>query len=449
MGIEAPKNKLEIKRIELNPLEIAFDKENPRDENKKQIEEEPGFKKLKKDIMENGLLYPVVIKREEADGKKYVLVDGERRLRACQDVKLDKIPVILIEGNFDKRILAYKLHMLSKPWSMDVRVKSINQIVSELKSDGEAEEEILKIVEELTKMPREQIRDILKVLRYPKKVIELIEKQESYRTFLIESENTFIPFIRKDFLDLFEKYGEEGIRKIIGEKLLNKRLGATRSFRDVKEYIQKKCKNKKRIEERIKLFLDNPKMEIGGIIEGVKRDNEEKEKEILQVVKEASVEKGISAMDLRAKLISKEKDLIEINVFDLIFNNLKGAIIEFEKRFDIKIDNEKKLQNVVYTILRSLFMSTEFEDPIGKICEKSDTPDFIIKEHRVILEIKYVRDKNQVYRELAEDYNKYMLSPYGEIIINYVYDPKRMINNHELYKKELNKLFPKALNYLE
>jgi len=119
---------MEFKRIELNPFEIAFDKENPRDETQRQIENEPGFKKLKENINEIGIFYPIGIKKEKADGKEYVLIDGERRLRVAQSLKLKKIPVILVEGDFDKRILAYQLHMLEKPWDIKVRVKSINLI---------------------------------------------------------------------------------------------------------------------------------------------------------------------------------------------------------------------------------------------------------------------------------------------------------------------------------
>jgi ParB/RepB/Spo0J family partition protein len=448
---------MELKRMELNPFDISFDKENPRDENSKQIETDPGFKKLKEHIHQYGLFNPIVIKKEKAEGKEYVLIDGERRLRAFQSLKLEKIPVILIEGEVDKRVLAYQLHMLTKSWSPKVLVKSINQIVIELKEDKKSEDEILEIVEKLTNAPRSMIRDILKVLRYEDKVVKIMENKESYRTFLIQSEDVFLPMIKKEFPELSKKYDDDKIRKIIGNKLLDKKLGNTTwVFRNLRDSLKEECKNKKMAEKRIENFLEEEEVEIEQITKGIEEDNTKECKRIEEIVSKKkdipkSDEEIPKAISNQHQIMTKEKALIQGNVFDLIFNNLKEAITEFERRFNgIKIDNEKKLQNFVYHILRSLFVSTEFEDPTEKTFGKSTKPDFVIKDHKITLEIKYVRNKSHdVYKELAVDYFHYKKSKYGNLIINYIYDPHSYIVNHEQYRRDLDKNFEGTRNYIE
>ncbi|MEA5567456.1 ParB/RepB/Spo0J family partition protein [Anabaena sp. UHCC 0399] len=53
------------------------------------------LKSLADSIKEVGLLEPIVVRKIEED--KYELVAGERRLKACEIVKLEEIPVVIIE----------------------------------------------------------------------------------------------------------------------------------------------------------------------------------------------------------------------------------------------------------------------------------------------------------------------------------------------------------------
>jgi len=450
---------MELIRIELNPFEIAFDKENPRDETQKQIENEPNFKKLKEHIKQFGLFYPIGVKEEKTDGKKYVLIDGERRLRVCQSLKFEKIPVILVKGDFDKRILAYQLHMLEKPWDMKVRVKSTRLIISELKKEKKSEQEILISVEKLTKMPKERIKDILRILRYSEKVVKSIEKKESKRTYLIESEKNFIPFIKTKFPDLYKEYGVEKIRKIIGEKLLNDKLGKTKSFRDFKSFVNKECGNKKDIVKKFMVnFFKNGNANLNQTINGIREYNKKEGKRILEIIKtkkdvpQTEDEVIITQMNFASRLISKEKCLIKNNIFDLIFKNLKESIKEYEKRSNFEINDELKLQDFLYSVLRCLFISVDFENPTEKVCGTSNKMDLVIKDHNVVIETKFVRDKNdhkRIFKELAEDYHKYKQTRYKKNMINYIYDPNNYLSqSHSLFRKELNQSFKGTKNYV-
>lgn len=51
---------------------------------------------LAEDIRKNGLIQPIVVLRKKSeDGKNYILLVGERRLRACKYLELDKITAIV------------------------------------------------------------------------------------------------------------------------------------------------------------------------------------------------------------------------------------------------------------------------------------------------------------------------------------------------------------------
>ena len=57
--------------------------------------DEPEIAALAVSILQNGLLQPISVRRVGV--RKYQLVAGERRLRACRLAKLDKVPAILAD----------------------------------------------------------------------------------------------------------------------------------------------------------------------------------------------------------------------------------------------------------------------------------------------------------------------------------------------------------------
>ena len=72
----------ELKRVP--PEDVAFSKQNPRGESPDEIRNDKTFEQLKDSVAQFGVLVPIVVhKAEDSSPKRYVLVDGERRLRAA------------------------------------------------------------------------------------------------------------------------------------------------------------------------------------------------------------------------------------------------------------------------------------------------------------------------------------------------------------------------------
>lgn len=57
--------------------------------------DEPEIAALAVSILQNGLLQPISVRRVGL--RKYQLIAGERRLRACRLAKLEKVPAILAD----------------------------------------------------------------------------------------------------------------------------------------------------------------------------------------------------------------------------------------------------------------------------------------------------------------------------------------------------------------
>ena len=79
---------------------VATDHIHPNPRQPRERFDEDALESLAASIREVGLLQPVIV--NEAEGGDYVLVAGERRLRAARMVGLSEIPVIVREGQDDR-----------------------------------------------------------------------------------------------------------------------------------------------------------------------------------------------------------------------------------------------------------------------------------------------------------------------------------------------------------
>ena len=87
------------KLTEVSPTEVQFSKQNPRGESPEQIRNDKTFEQLKDSVYKFGVLVPIVVHRlPEGAKKKYILVDGERRLRAALATRTKKIPAHVAEA---------------------------------------------------------------------------------------------------------------------------------------------------------------------------------------------------------------------------------------------------------------------------------------------------------------------------------------------------------------
>jgi hypothetical protein len=149
--------------------------------------------------------------------------------------------------------------MLRKNWDKAAETKSIKTIIADLRQKNPTltEKEIIKQLKEITAHTDPQISDLLKLIKYDDKVIEKVISGQINMSQLIQNEASFMNPLKRKYSALFDKYGEENLRKILIEKAEKGLLVDTRFLMDkFKDVFADKKKNDE-IEKLIEGFLTN------------------------------------------------------------------------------------------------------------------------------------------------------------------------------------------------
>jgi len=452
----------------IDPKTICFDPNNPRGETEKQIVSDENFSRLIDSIKEYGVLTPVVIRNNGQDGKKYILVDGERRLRASLDINMKEIPTLIAPDEINGRILAYQIHKLRKDWSKATETKSIKIIIEEIKVGHPdiSEVDLMKKIRDITKSSDQELRDIMDLIKYDDDIIQQVIENKNNNllmSHLVQIEQSFVSKIVKKYPEIIQKYSEHEIRHILANKAAKGILGNTRYLMDTFKDVFDEKEHHDEIRDLLLGFLHRKSENITttydafvGLLPKEKEKKSKAKPKKARKAKKRKTEKEQTSVpeevDSRKELGQYESELIQNRIFDIIFHYMKGAVNEFERRTNSIFKNEPELQNFIFAVLRCLFASVEYEDPTEKICGTFTRKDFVIKDHKIIIEVKYVHksgDQQKIANELSIDYPRYKNCKYGGTIINYIYDPKGCITNHSQYSKELKKLLPEAHHYIQ
>lgn len=131
------------------------------------------------------------------------------------------------------------------------------------------------------------------------------------------------------------------------------------------------------------------------------------------------------------------------NVAETTTEKLIKILKKFESyhlRRTIELENEKRLQEFLYPILKSHFPDLEEEASLSRFGNKSYVPDFTIPSAYLILECKYIGENtkiNKTQEEIIDDSVGYLnqSSNYSKLII-FVYNAVNMPIN-EKFKKDL------------
>ena len=218
----------------INPQDIAFDKDNPRGLTEDQIVNDPNFKKLKSSIEEYGILEPVIIKKDESNEAAYVLIDGERRLRAALAADQKEVPSLIAKDDTDGRILAYQVHMLRNNWDKAAETKAIKKLIGDLRNENPSitEDAIKAKLIKITAHKDHELNDILELIKYDDHIIESVISKQLNMSYLVQIERSFINPLKRHYDGIVTAYGEDNIRRILIQKAIDGNLVNTRFLMD-------------------------------------------------------------------------------------------------------------------------------------------------------------------------------------------------------------------------
>lgn len=349
---------MKTSETELHQIETAkidFDINNPRGESVEVIMNDDSFNRLASSINEFGIIEPIIIK-EKVDSKgRFILVDGERRLRAAKNIKLLTVPALIVNKELDAMILAYHLHMLRKQWDKAAETKSIKRIISEIENDtpGITEIEIKKKIKEITKATANRIKDIYTLIKYEDKYIDLVMMNKLDMSYLIQGQDSFVNKIKNKYPDILDEFPESKIRSIIAEKSYKKLIPSSRFwmdvFKDVFNYDNPNDKTK--IKELLIEFLEKKnktaKQTYDEIIEFLKiKENDIKTQETKKGNNKEEKKDDIKDKKTDIKLSKKPDNESKVDQ-----NNLNYSPIKLDKKQQIKIDDiQPKYESIGTTL---------------------------------------------------------------------------------------------------
>ena len=128
---------MERPNFTLKPIEVSKIKPNPNNPRGPRIRDnDDQFSYLKRSIKQFGLLVPLVVQELEGEGKKYRLVDGERRYWALKELGFKTASANVIIGKIDKdevKNIMFHIHTNRVQWSPCQQCKALESLYKQLK----------------------------------------------------------------------------------------------------------------------------------------------------------------------------------------------------------------------------------------------------------------------------------------------------------------------------
>lgn len=115
-----------------------------------------------------------------------------------------------------------------------------------------------------------------------------------------------------------------------------------------------------------------------------------------------------------------------------ILNNFSNAVQKIIKnrrkgKDNFQIKDEYDVQDILYVILKSIFPTLRDEDAVPKAGAKSTKIDFIIREEKILIEVKMMKEKDtnetNFIEELKVDFESYHQCAWLDKLYCFVYDP--------------------------
>ncbi|MGY5148906.1 MAG: ParB/RepB/Spo0J family partition protein [Candidatus Nitrosopumilus sp. bin_68KS] len=149
--------------IYINPKKIEPNKYNPR-----RLFDEEDLEDLKKSIKQRGVLVPLTVYQPKGSDR-YVLLDGDRRLRCAKNLSLSEIPCnkIAPPDKTSNLILMFNIHNVRVDWEFVPTALSLEQLIILLEQKNKTKITNTEL-SKLTSIPSGRIGEYRRALKYKK-----------------------------------------------------------------------------------------------------------------------------------------------------------------------------------------------------------------------------------------------------------------------------------------
>lgn len=131
---------------------------------------------------------------------------------------------------------------------------------------------------------------------------------------------------------------------------------------------------------------------------------------------------------LNIRYINKSADEIVREILNNFSNAIQKIIKNRRKDHpNFEIEDEYDVQDILYVIVKSVFPNLRDEDAIAKVGAKTTKIDLIIREERILVEVKMIKkkDSNETHfiEQLKVDFESYHECVWLRKLFCFVYDP--------------------------
>jgi ParB family chromosome partitioning protein len=191
----APSGKLKSIKID----EISRNERNPR-----QTFDSARIEQLAASLQAIGLQVPITVYENPRSGRfPYVLLDGERRFRAAKLNNWETIQALVVPAPSAKEnaVRMFNIHMLREDWEEIETAWALEQIIEETGIDNDRE------LQKITRLSIDRIRNMRRVLSFPKSVQTKVAEGEIKYQLLVE--------LDKNVLSKSKEKKKEGAKPIV------------------------------------------------------------------------------------------------------------------------------------------------------------------------------------------------------------------------------------------
>jgi hypothetical protein len=162
-----------------------------------------------------------------------------------------------------------------------------------------------------------------------------------------------------------------------------------------------------------------------GYLESLVEKNSHKNEKIISVAPD-------DIHDLIKKLVNKTSKAIQ----PLMTRRKNSSVIKF--------DNEYDYQDFLHSMLIPWVRDIRTEEYTPKYVGTNKRVDFLLKDHKIFIEVKYARDKSHAKKlgdELAIDIHHYRSHTECLFLVAVIFDPNRHIVNPDGFAVDLSKKY--------
>jgi ParB/RepB/Spo0J family partition protein len=174
--------------------EVPVDKIRPNPRNPRQTFDPRTIERLSTSIEEIGLQVPVTVYPDPANLGGYILLDGERRFRATKQINRPLIPALVVKAPqaSDNAVRMFNIHMLREDWREIETTWALEQIMEETGKQADRD------LQKLTGLSLDRIRNMKRVLSFPRAMQEKVARGELRFQMLVELDKSVLSRRRQE-----------------------------------------------------------------------------------------------------------------------------------------------------------------------------------------------------------------------------------------------------------